>query len=66
MVIYDNTSADYGAYVLLGEFDRALDALDKSYEIRDLYLFRIKADPGFIAIRNNSRFTELLKKMNLD
>jgi adenylate cyclase len=54
------------AYAALGDFDKALDQLDKAYGIRDLHLFWINADPAFIAIRNKTRFIELLKKMNLN
>jgi adenylate cyclase len=54
------------AYVAMGDYEKALDQLDKSYEIRDLHLFWIKVDPGFIPIRNNPRFAELIRKMNLD
>ena len=54
------------AYVALGDYEEALDQLDKSYEIRDLHLFWIKVDPGFIPIRNKPRFIQLMKKMNLD
>ena len=53
-------------YTALGDFDKALEHLDKAYEIRDLHLFWIKEDPAFAAIRNKSRFIDLLKKMNLD
>ena len=54
------------AYIALGDYDKALDFLDKSYEIRDLHLFWIKVDPGFVPIRNKPGFIQLLKKMNLD
>jgi adenylate cyclase len=53
-------------YTALGDYENALDQLDKSYEIRDLHLFWIKVDPGFNPIRNKPRFIQLLKKMNLD
>ena len=53
-------------YTALGDYEKAQDQLDKSYEIRDLHLFWIKVDPGFIPIRNKPRFIQLMKKMNLD
>jgi TolB-like protein len=54
------------AYTALGEYDKALEQLEKSYDMRDLHLFWIKVDPGFIPIRNNPRFINLMKKMNLE
>jgi adenylate cyclase len=53
------------AYTALGDFNNALDQLDKSYEIRDVHMFMIKVDPGFKSIRNKLRYKEVLKKMNL-
>jgi hypothetical protein len=45
------------AYIALGDYYKALDLLDKYYEIRDLHLFWIKADPGFTPIRNKPRLS---------
>jgi TolB-like protein/class 3 adenylate cyclase len=53
-------------YTALGEYDKALEQLEKSYDMRDLHLFWIKVDPGFIPIRNKPRFINLMKKMNLE
>jgi adenylate cyclase len=52
-------------YVALGDYSRALDFLEKSYEIRDLHMFYIKVDPGLNAIRNEPRFKEVMREMNL-
>ena len=52
-------------YIALGNYPRALDLLEKSYEVRDLHMFYIKVDPGLFPIKNEPRFKELLKKMNL-
>jgi tetratricopeptide (TPR) repeat protein len=52
-------------YVALGNYQQALDELDRSYQIRDLHLFWVGADPAFNPIRNQPRFNDLLKKMNL-
>jgi adenylate cyclase len=52
-------------YVALGNYSRALELLEKSYEIRDLHMFYIKVDPGLNAIRNEPRFIEVMRKMNL-
>jgi TolB-like protein/lipoprotein NlpI len=52
-------------YIALDNYPRALDLLEKSYEVRDLHMFYIKVDPGLFPIKNEPRFKELLKKMNL-
>jgi TolB-like protein/tetratricopeptide (TPR) repeat protein len=52
-------------YTALGDYKEALDQLDEAYEKRDLHMFWIKVDPAFDPIRNQQRFKELLKKMNL-
>jgi TolB-like protein/cytochrome c-type biogenesis protein CcmH/NrfG len=52
-------------YAALGDYPGALDLLEESYEIRDLHMFYIKVDPGLNPIRNEPRFKEILKKMNL-
>ena len=74
--LYDDTYKKYGAtwhwhyrtsqiFVALGNFDQAIDELEKGYDIREIQVFWIKADPAFDPIRNEPRFKALLKKMNL-
>ena len=52
-------------YVTLGDYNLALDELDKAYQTRDLHMFEIKVDPGFNPIKNQPRFNNLLTKMGL-
>jgi adenylate cyclase len=52
-------------YVALGDYPSALDLLEKSYDMRDLHMFYIKVDPGLNGIRNEPRYKEIVKKMNL-
>jgi len=52
-------------YTALGNINEALNELESGYELRDVHMFWIKVDPAFDPIRNESRFKELLKKMNL-
>ena len=74
--LYDDTYKKYGAtwhwhyrtsqiFVALGNFSQAIGELEKGYDIREIQMFWIKADPAFDPIRNEPRFQALLKKMNL-
>jgi adenylate cyclase len=53
-------------YVLLNDYNEAFIRLEKAYEMRDLWMYSLKADPTFDPIRNEPRFKVLMKKMNLD
>jgi len=53
-------------YAALGDHNEALNQLEEAYEKRDLHMFWIKVDPSFDPIRNEQRFKDLLKKMNLN
>jgi serine/threonine-protein kinase len=55
------------AYVLtgLGEYDRAMDWLERAYEERAGAVYGIKGSFLFVALRSHPRFVALLKKMNL-
>ena len=53
-------------YVALGDSNEALEQLEKAFDTRDLHMFYIKVDPLLDPIRNQPRFKELLKKMNLN
>jgi len=52
------------AYVALGEADEAFEWLEKGYRDR-AYLARLSADPAFDPIRDDPRFRDLLKRLNL-
>lgn len=62
-----NSSPHYLAKikVFLKEYDTALYLLEKAYNVRDAGLIWINADPAFDVIRKTSRFSEIIKKMNL-
>ena len=53
-------------YTALGNFNEAIDLLERGYENRDLQMFWIKVDPAFDPIRNEAGFKVLLNKMNLE
>jgi len=53
------------AYVALGDKERALEWLEKAYTARDWGLPIIKTFPDFDDLRSDPRFSDLLKRMNL-
>ncbi len=53
-------------YLGLGDKRRALDGLEKAYEVRSQWLANLKVDNVFDPLRSEPRFIELLKKVHLD
>ena len=53
-------------YAALGEKDQAFEWLDRAYEARAGALGTLKAHPQFDSLRSDSRFTDLLRRMNLN
>jgi adenylate cyclase len=53
-------------YVALGDYVKALDELEKAYQVRDVWMYGLYVDPVFDPIRNEPRFKAILKKMNLE
>jgi tetratricopeptide (TPR) repeat protein len=54
-----------GIHVGLGENDRAIDCLEKSYEEHSHWLIYLHMDPGMDALRSNPRFQDLLRRVGL-
>jgi tetratricopeptide (TPR) repeat protein len=54
-----------GIYVALGDKDKAFAELNKSFEERDWELYRLNADTYWNPLRDDQRFKDLLKRMNL-
>jgi tetratricopeptide (TPR) repeat protein len=52
-------------YTGLGDKDRAFAALQKAFENRDEEMILLNVDPKFDRLRSDSRFAELLRRMNL-
>lgn len=50
----------------LGEKDKALELLEISYQDKDLAMVFLAIDPKWDDLRNESRFIELMKRMNFD
>jgi tetratricopeptide (TPR) repeat protein len=55
-------AAIYGA---LGQKDKAFEELNKAFEVRDWELFRMDVDTYFTPLRDDPRFKELVKRLNL-
>jgi eukaryotic-like serine/threonine-protein kinase len=54
-----------GIYVGLGENDRALEYLERSYEEHSHWLIYLHIDPSMEALRDNPRFQDLLRRVGL-
>jgi tetratricopeptide (TPR) repeat protein len=50
-------------YVGFGEKDKAFEWLEKGYE--EHFIIAIKVDPVYDSLRSDPRFTDLLRRMNL-
>ncbi|MGA2096025.1 MAG: winged helix-turn-helix domain-containing protein [Candidatus Acidiferrum sp.] len=53
-------------HIGLGEYDEALNLLQKGFEERSYWMVFLKMDPVYDPIRNQRRFKELLKQMQFD
>jgi adenylate cyclase len=53
------------AYIAIGDMDKAMEYLERAYEIRDIRLWLLKIDSRLDPIRNNPAFNALLDKVHL-
>jgi eukaryotic-like serine/threonine-protein kinase len=53
-------------YARLGEIDKAIEQLNKAFEVRDHQMAQLKVNPLFDPLRSDPRFQELLRRMKLD
>ena len=54
-----------GIHIGLGEDDRAIEYLEKSYEEHSHWLIYLHLDPSMDGLRSNPRFQELLRRVGL-
>ena len=54
-----------GIHIGLGESERAIDCLEKSYEEHSHWLLYLHTDPGMDALRDNAHFQDLLQRIGL-
>jgi TolB-like protein/Tfp pilus assembly protein PilF len=52
-------------YIKLGEFDKAMDHLEESSERKDMGMAYLSTNQYYDYLKDNPRYIELLKKMNL-
>ncbi len=52
-------------HLLLGNKDEAFAQLNKSYDIREPTLIRLRVDPRLDALRDDPRFQDLLQRVGL-
>ena len=52
-------------YAEIGRIDEAIAALEKCFETREERMAWIKTEPRFANLKDDSRFQEILRKMNL-
>ncbi len=53
-------------YLALGDRSNALDLLEKAFEERDATMVFLKIEPKWDVLRSESRFIELMKRMNFE
>ena len=52
-------------HVALGNRDEAFASLEKSYQVRDWWLIRLKIDSIWAPLRDDARYNDLLKRLGL-
>lgn len=50
-------------YAALGDKEKAFASLEKAYAERDFQLTDLKVEPGYDALRDDSRFADLLRRV---
>jgi DNA-binding winged helix-turn-helix (wHTH) protein/TolB-like protein/cytochrome c-type biogenesis protein CcmH/NrfG len=54
-----------GIYVRLGQKNMAFACLDKAFDERDPSIVQLKIEPAYDSLREDSRYTELIRKIGL-
>ena len=53
-------------YARLGDKDKAIEYLQRAYDLRDMLLMFIKVDPVWTSLHSDPRFTALLQRLRLN
>jgi hypothetical protein len=54
-----------GIHIGLGENERAIECLEKSYQEHSHWLIYLHMDPGMDSLRDHPRFQDLLRRIGL-
>jgi eukaryotic-like serine/threonine-protein kinase len=52
-------------HAAIGDFDRAFAALERAYQARSSGLIYLHLDPGFMPLRSDPRYTDLVRRIGL-
>ncbi len=52
-------------YAALGDLDHAFDCLERAYQTRSAGLIYLHLDPGYLALRDDPRFADLVSRIGL-
>ena len=52
-------------YLHLKEYEKTMDQIERAYEMRSVSIAYLATDPYYDQLKSNTRYVDLLKKMNL-
>ena len=52
-------------YAATGDFDRAFAALERAFQARSAGMIYLHLDPGYVPLRGDPRFADLVKRIGL-
>jgi serine/threonine-protein kinase len=61
---YIPAAAFVNAYLGLGDYERALEWLDRAFDERSNFVLNLKVHPFFDPLRNDPRYAALQRRMN--
>ena len=65
-LVADPGVSDLRFHAVLGDTDQAFAWLEKMYQERNYMLHNLKVAPEFVSLRDNPRFTDLLRRIGLE
>ena len=52
-------------FAALGEHERALDYLERAYEVHDTWLWYVNVYPAFLPLRGYERFKKIIQRLGM-